>query len=164
VIIVDKDFQCDIARLEFVPGAVDALKAIPEDYLKIIISNQSGIGRGYFSAEQAEKFNEALLDELKKKGVIIDKIYYCPHSPEANCDCRKPKTGLFESAGRQFNIDFAKSWMIGDKSSDIRAGKNIGAETIQVLTGYAGKEKGALGVVADYIVGDLFEAVEIIRK
>ncbi|MCP4580341.1 MAG: HAD family hydrolase [candidate division Zixibacteria bacterium] len=164
VIIVDKNFLWEIKQLEFIPRAVEALKAIPTDFLKIIISNQSGIARGYFSAKQAEKFNTALLAELKKKGVIIDGMYYCPHSPENNCECRKPKIGLFESAQRQFNIDYTRSWMIGDKSSDIQAGKNIGAATIQVLTGYAGKEEGSLDVIADQTVGDLYEAVETIKK
>jgi len=164
VIIVEKDFISDISQLEYIPKAIEALKLIPSEYLKIIVSNQSGIGRGYFAADQVDKFNTGLIIDLKKKGVFIDKIYYCPHSPDNNCECRKPKTGLFDLARRQFNIDYAKSWMIGDKSSDIQAGKNIGATTIQVLTGYAGEEKNALEVVADYIVSDLYEAVEIIRK
>ena len=164
VILVDKDYLCDINQLEFIPRAIKALKNIPDDYLIVVISNQSGIGRGYFSAAEAHKFNEVMLLELKKKGVIIDGMYYCPHSPEDKCDCRKPNTGLFELAGKRFNIDYARSWMIGDKSSDIRAGKNVGASTIQVLTGYAGNEPGAISVSADFIARDLYEAVEIIRK
>jgi len=162
VILVEKDFISDITQLEYIPKAIEALKLIPAEYLKIIISNQSGIGRGYFTADRVDKFNKALVVDLKKKGVFIDKIYYCPHSPDDNCECRKPKTGLFDLACRQFDIDCAKSWMIGDKSSDIQAGKNIGASTIQVLTGYAGQEHGALKVRADFIAENLYEAVEII--
>ena len=164
VIIVEKNFISDISQLEFVPKAIEALKLVPSEYLKIIISSQSGIGRGYFTADQVDKFNTGLIIDLKKKGVLIDKIYYCPHSPDDNCECRKPKTGLFDLARRQFNIDYAKSWMIGDKSSDIQAGKNIGASTIQVLTGYAGEEPGAIKVEADFIADDLYEAVEIIKN
>jgi histidinol-phosphate phosphatase family protein len=161
-ILVEKDFVSDISQLEYIPKAIEALNLIPAEYLKIIISNQSGIGRGYFTSGQVDKFNNALIVDLKKKGVLIDKIYYCPHGPDDNCECRKPKTGLFDLARRQYAINFAKSWMIGDKSSDIQAGKNIGASTIQVLTGYAGQEPGALKVNADFIAENLYEAVEII--
>jgi len=164
VILVEKNFISDISQLEYIPKAVEALKLVPSEYLKIIISNQSGIGRGYFTADQVDKFNAELIVDLKKKGVLIDKIYYCPHSPDDNCNCRKPKTGLFDLARREFNIDYAKSWMIGDKSSDIQAGRNIGASTIQVLTGYAGEESGAMKVEADFVARNLFEAVEIIKN
>ncbi|MCD6163367.1 MAG: D-glycero-beta-D-manno-heptose 1,7-bisphosphate 7-phosphatase [candidate division Zixibacteria bacterium] len=164
VIIHEKDFIIDPDKLEFIPGSLDALKRIPPSYKKIIVSNQSGIGRGYFTANQVERFNDVLLARIKKYGASIDKIYYCPHTPEDNCNCRKPKPGLFEKARQQFNIDFSGSWMIGDKSSDIRAGKNIGAATILVLTGYGGKERNSLDVAADYVVNNLYEAVEIIKS
>jgi len=164
VILVEKNFAIDIEEMEFLPGAIDGLKNVPPDYLKIIISNQSGIGRGYFKVEQVEQFNDALLEELKKNSVLIDKIYYCPHSPDDNCQCRKPKTGLFEKARQEYGIEFGQSWVIGDKSSDIQAGKNIGALTIQVLTGYAGREPGADMMKPDYIADDLYQAVEIVRN
>jgi histidinol-phosphate phosphatase family protein len=164
VIIVEKNFQVDFSQAEYIPRSVDALKALPDDYLKIIISNQSGIARGYFTIEQVDKFNNALVADLKKQNVTIDAFYFCPHGPDDNCDCRKPQTGLFERAKRQFSIDYEKSWMIGDKSSDIQAGKNIGAKTILVLTGFAGKEPGATDVKPDFITKDLFEAMEIITK
>ena len=164
VIIKEKEFVIDIDRLEFIPRSIDALRRLPAEFLKIIISNQSGVGRGYFNLEQVESFNSALIELLKKKGVLIDKIYYCPHRPEDNCECRKPASGLFNRADRQFGIDFSRSWVIGDKSTDILAGKNIGAKTILVRTGYAGREPGAQEAEADYTAGDLFEAVEIIRK
>jgi len=164
VIINDKDFIIDIVDMEFTHRAVEALKYIPSDYKKIVISNQSGVGRGLFTSAQVDDFNQVLLARLKINGVFIDEIYYCPHKPEDNCTCRKPNTGLFEMAQRQFKIDFTKSWMIGDKSSDIQAGKNIGASTIQVLTGYAGKEPGAQVIKPDYYADDLYQAVEIIRN
>lgn len=164
VIIYEKDFIIDPDKLEFIPNSLDALKRIPLIYKKIIISNQSGIGRGYFTANQVEAFNDALFAFIKKYGASVDKIYYCPHKPEDNCNCRKPKTGLFEKARQQFNIDFSRSWMIGDKSSDIRAGKNIGTATILVQTGYGGQETNCLDVAADYTVKNLYEAVEIIKS
>ncbi|OQX92640.1 MAG: hypothetical protein B6D58_01820 [candidate division Zixibacteria bacterium 4484_95] len=164
VIITEKDFIVDIDLLEYIPRSVEALKLIPSCYLKIIISNQSGIGRGYFNAAQVEAFNEALIADLKKRGVSIDGIYYCPHKKEDNCNCRKPKTGLFEIARNRFGLDFSKCWVVGDKSSDIQAGINIGAKTVLVMTGYAGKEPSAENIVADFTVKDLYEAVEIIKS
>jgi D-glycero-D-manno-heptose 1,7-bisphosphate phosphatase len=164
VIIVNKDFIIDAADMEFTPGAIEGLKRLNPTYKKIVISNQSGVGRGLFTTDQVDAFNAILLRELKKRGVLIDEIYYCPHSPDDNCDCRKPKTMLFEKARGSFGIDFAGSWMIGDKSSDIQAGKNIGARTILVGTGYGGNEPGADSVQPDYIVDDLFQAVEIINN
>jgi histidinol-phosphate phosphatase family protein len=164
VIIVNKDFIVDIADMEFIPGAIEGLRNLNPDYKKIIISNQSGVGRGYFNIEQLEAFNEVLLAELKKKGVLIDKIYYCPHSPDDNCECRKPKTMLFEKARQLYGIDFTRSWMIGDKSSDIQAGENIGASTILVGTGYGGSEPDSEVVKPDYYVNDLYQAVEIINN
>lgn len=164
VIITEKDFIVDTDLLEYIPRSVEALRLIQPCYLKIIVSNQSGIGRGYFTAAQVETFNEAMIADLKKRGVSIDGIYYCPHRRENNCDCRKPKTGLFESARSRFGIDFKESWVVGDKSSDIQAGINIGAKTILVLTGYAGGEPSAKNIMADFTVKDLYEAVEIIRS
>jgi D-glycero-D-manno-heptose 1,7-bisphosphate phosphatase len=164
VIIVEKNFIIDPSDIEFIPGSLEALKRVPENFLKIIISNQSGIGRGFFTVEQVEKFNGALIEKIKKNGALIDRIYYCPHDPDDNCDCRKPGIRLFEMARTEYNIKFEDSWMIGDKKSDILAGKNIGAKTILVLTGYAGNESNDIEVESDFTAKDLLQAVEIIRK
>jgi len=164
VVISEKDFIADPTKLEFISGSIEAIKLIPSHFLKIIISNQSGIGRGYFSTAQVESFNTHLLRELEKNGAFIDEIYYCPHKPEDNCNCRKPRTGLFEQAKKKFSIDFAKSWVVGDKSSDILAGKNIAARTVLVLTGYGGNEKGGTDSKPDYMAKNLLEAVELIAK
>ena len=164
VIIEDRNYAYKSSDIQILPRAIQALKAIPSEYLKIIISNQSGIARGKFTCEQADKFNDALLEILKKNDAIIDKIYYCPHGPNDGCECRKPKIGLFEAAKMHYNIDYEKSWVIGDKSSDIQAGINIGARTILVRTGYAGRENGDMLAQPDYIAADLYEAVEIIKQ
>ncbi len=164
VIIQEKQFQHDYTKIEYIPGALEALSLLPDRLLKIIVSNQSGIGRGYFTAKQAAEFDRNLLDDLAAKGIKINDSLYCPHRPEDNCSCRKPKTELFLLARNRYSIDFERSWMVGDKSSDIQAGRNIGAKTILVLTGYAGKEPGALDTKPDFIARDLKEAVEIIIR
>jgi histidinol-phosphate phosphatase family protein len=164
VIIEEDNFLIDFNKARFIPRSIDALGNIPKNYLKIIVSNQSGIARGYFTQQQVETLNANLLADLSGKNSPMDAIYYCPHGPDDNCDCRKPGSALFERARQRFNLDFAQSWMIGDKSSDVEAGKNIGAKTILVLTGYAGKEPGAVDIQADFTAIDLFEAVEIIKQ
>ena len=84
-------------------------------YLIIIITNQSGIGRGYFTLEQMQEFNSLLISELSKRGVKIDALYFCPHKPEDACNCRKPKLGLIEQAMKDFDIDLANSIIVGDR-------------------------------------------------
>lgn len=164
VIIEEDNFLIDYSKVRFFDRALEAIRNIPQPYLRIIVSNQSGIARGYFGREQVDEFNAELMSDLAACQAPLDDIYYCPHGPEDDCDCRKPKSGLFDLARLEHNIDCSKSWMIGDKSSDIQAGKNIGAKTILVLTGYAGKEPGAIDIQADYVAADLYEAVEIIKK
>lgn len=123
---IEKDYLYRITDFEFLPGVIDALKLLQSaGYLLIIITNQSGIARGYYKEEDYEKLNEWMLGELKSKGVTIDAVYYCPHHPEAkiekyrtNCNCRKPGLGLFEQAIKDFNIDLSKSYAIGDKIRD----------------------------------------------
>jgi D-glycero-D-manno-heptose 1,7-bisphosphate phosphatase len=163
VIIVEKNFLSDFSKVEYIPRSIEAIKALSDNYRKIIVSNQSGIARGYFTIDQVNEFNRELAADLDKRGAHIDAVYFCPHGPGDNCNCRKPSIGLFEKAKEQFGIDYKKSWMIGDKSSDIQAGKNIDAKTILVLTGFGGNEPGALSIKPDFTANDLHEAVEIIN-
>ena len=123
---IDKGYLYRISDFEFLPGAVDALKMLQSaGYLLIIITNQSGIGRGYYTEEDFMRLNDYMKAELAKSGVNISGVYYCPHLPDAEveryrkiCDCRKPATGLFERAVKDFNIDLSRSYAIGDKERD----------------------------------------------
>ncbi len=123
---VEKNYLYKISDFEFLPGAIDALKLLQSaGYLLIIVTNQSGIARGYYKEEDYEKLNEWMLEELKANEISIDAVYYCPHHPEAkikkykaNCTCRKPGIGLFEQAVKDFDIDLSKSYSIGDKMRD----------------------------------------------
>lgn len=124
---VDKGYLYRISDFEFLPGAVDALRMLQEaGYLLIIITNQSGIGRGYYTEEDFAVLNEYMKSELLKSGVKISGVYYCPHLPNAEveryrkvCTCRKPSLGLFERAVHDFDIDLSQSYAIGDKERDI---------------------------------------------
>ena len=116
---VDKNYLFKIEDFEFLPGAVEGLKALQASgFLLIIITNQSGIARGYFTVEDYLRLNDFMLNELERLGVHISKSYYCPHGPDSKCNCRKPETGLFEQAVKEFDIDLSKSFAIGDKPRD----------------------------------------------
>ncbi len=101
---------------------------------------------------------------LKDRGVKINAWYYCPHGPDDECSCRKPRPGMILKAAQDLPIDLETSWMVGDKSSDIATGNAAGLNTILVRTGYAGKEPGAKNVRPDYVADDLLAAVDIIKK
>ncbi len=123
---VEKDYLYKISDFEFLPGVIEALRMLQDTgYLLIIITNQSGIARGYYTENDYKKLNNWMLKELKKQGINITAAYYCPHHPEAkvdkyriDCNCRKPKLGLYEKAIKDFNIDLSQSFAIGDKIRD----------------------------------------------
>jgi histidinol-phosphate phosphatase family protein len=127
---LEGDYVKSYEEFEFLPGVVDAIRKINTKGFKvIIITNQSGIGRGIMTEEDLYRVHEQMLAELKKYNASIDAIYFCPHSPDEGCECRKPKDGLFKQALKDFDIDMSNSWMIGDELKDIEAGKKAGCKT-----------------------------------
>jgi D-glycero-D-manno-heptose 1,7-bisphosphate phosphatase len=163
VIIREKDFQIDINEIELYPDTLEALSALDGRYLKLVISNQSGVARGRFSEDDVRKFNSVLENMLEDSGIKMDGWYFCPHGPDDNCPCRKPRPGMILRAAEDLSIALADSWLVGDKSSDIMAGQAAGLKTILVKTGYAGREPGGSNVIPRYLAGNLLEAVEIIN-
>jgi len=124
---VDKKYLFRIEDFEYLPGAVEGLKLLQDaGFVLIIVTNQSGIARGYYDENDFLKLNDWMIHDLADKGVKISKVYYCPHHPNAlfekykiECECRKPKLGMYEKAIREFDIDLSKSFAIGDKIRDI---------------------------------------------
>lgn len=139
------------------------MKLIDHGFLKVIVSNQSGVARGLFSSQDVLRFNAALNEKLSSEGINIDGWYFCPHGPDDDCPCRKPRPGLLLEAARKLNINLEQSWMIGDKSSDVGAGRAVGIRTILVKTGYGGQEPAHDSFAADYIADDLYDAVKLIN-
>lgn len=163
----DKGYTHKIADFRFLPKAVDALKLLKNDFIFFIISNQSGIGRGYYTMEDAHDFNAYLLNELKKEGISIRKIYICPHTSEQLCDCRKPSPKFVAEAEKENGIDLENSWVIGDHPWDVEMGIKAGCRTIYLLTGHGAKHRHELdknNINPGFIAEDLFEAAKIIRK
>jgi D-glycero-D-manno-heptose 1,7-bisphosphate phosphatase len=157
-IIKDSNFVYMLEHLEFLPKAIDGLKEMrKKGYLLIIITNQSGIGRGYFEEKDYFVFMKHMYSELIKKGVDIERDYFCPHLPEDNCSCRKPKELMVNLAKKDFDIDLKKSYFIGDKDIDILTGKNCGCKTILIES-----DKKIKDAKPDYSCKNLLDASKII--
>ncbi len=131
--------------LKILPGVPEALKELKRrGYLLIVVSNQSGVARGKFSAADVEAFNDLLRTELVRLGAPpLDDVFYCPHGPDDACACRKPKPGMILDAARRHGIDLARSFLVGDKADDIESAVNAGVKGIQVVTKKEPKEHPA---------------------
>lgn len=169
VIIEDGEYVHRVEDLKLVPGAVEGLRDLSAAGFQIIIvTNQAGIARGFYTEEEYHVFSNQLLAMLEKGGVRIRAVYFCPHHPtegiggyKVDCLCRKPRTGMFQRAAMEQPIEASSSWMIGDKTSDIQAGNDFGLKTILVRTGYGGKD-GQCASEPDYVAADLLEAARLI--
>ncbi len=142
-IIVDAHFLDDPERIEILPGAAEGIKLLNKAGIPVIIlTNQSGVARGYFGREVVESIHDKLCEMLAEHGARVDAIYYCPHHPEgeveeyrSDCRCRKPGPGMAEDAAREHSIDIRKSFVVGDMASDMELARNIGSKALLVRTG-----------------------------
>lgn len=166
---VDGPYLSDPDKFMMYPGVGEGIKELKENGFKIIvITNQSGIARGYFTENDLAEIHAKMKREFKKFNVELDGIYYCPHHPDDDCNCRKPKTGLFDKAIKEHDIDVKKSYMLGDKDLDVVAGRNAGTKTILIpipgITGDSVIEKNKNDLCPDYIARDFTDAIEWILK
>jgi D-glycero-D-manno-heptose 1,7-bisphosphate phosphatase len=130
-VIVDQIYPKAAEQVCLVAGAGEALAMIKESgFALVLISNQSGIGRGLITPKEAEEVHQAVVARLAEYGVRLDAAHYCPHAPEEACTCRKPSPEMLLRAAKDLNLDLAESFMVGDKPSDIEAGKRAGCRTI----------------------------------
>jgi D-glycero-D-manno-heptose 1,7-bisphosphate phosphatase len=157
--LMEEEDHCDHpTRVRAIRGAREALADLhTQGWLTIIITNQSGIGRGYFTWPDFDAVNQELLQQLDH---TIDGIYCCADHPDRPTPRRKPGIGMLEEAVRDHHIDLASSWLVGDKDIDIACGKNAGCRTILVQTGYGAKHRDC---GADFIARDVVEAISIIQ-
>lgn len=165
-----------ICRFQLLPGAGEAIKRLNDANIPVIVvSNQSGLARGYFPEELLLEVHEKMARLLAEKGAHVDGIYYCPHHPEAKkkkfreaCSCRKPKPGLILQAAKEMNLAPEQSFVVGDRWSDIKTAVNCGARSILVRTGYGRGDELYIGphqeIQPDYKAEDLSEAVEWILQ
>lgn len=161
VINVEKDYVYKIEDFEFLPGVLEGAKILCENgYALFVVTNQSGIGRGYYKAEDFERLTAHMEGEFEKAGAKITKTYHCPHAPNEACECRKPLAGMFLAAKKEFEIDMSASWVVGDKESDIEAAINAGVgHTILARSGHKIDETNTK---ADYVVDGALDGVKAI--
>ena len=138
VINIEKEYLYKIEDFEFIPEVMQTLQFFKKKgYLLFIITNQSGIGRKYYSIADFNSLTSWMLSEFYKNDIEISDVQLCPHTPNESCSCRKPKTGMIDKILKNYNIDLENSWLIGDKSSDILCAKNANIKnTIQVKSGH----------------------------
>ena len=172
VICEDVGYLTEVSQLQLIPDAAQAVHLLNSSGLKvIIITNQSGVARGYFSEAQVREIHREMGKLLSTQRAYIDAIYYCPHYPEGTiehyrreCDCRKPSPGMLTQAANDHGIDLAQSYLVGDKLTDIECAQRAGARGILVLTGYGKDEEekidGASPSKPVCIAPNLFEAAQ----
>lgn len=157
VLVEDVDLLTSSEQVRIPPGVVDALRAIDHHgYLTVVVTNQTVIARGLISEERLQEIHQALLEQLRKAGApAIAGLYVCPHHPHADvlayrkeCECRKPKPGLLHQAADELGIDLSVSFMVGDRLSDVAAGKAAGCTTVLIESGAHGA-RPIVGMSAD---------------
>lgn len=153
-------------ELLFLPGSIEAVKKLNDaGYEIILISNQGGISRGFFTLDDLDRINAYMINQIEKGGGRILKAYYCPHQTSDNCECKKPKTGLFRKAEEELGIKVKDTYFIGDGIMDIEAGHSLGLKTVLLLSGKTAKDHiNGWKIKPDYIFNDLFNAVNYIVK
>lgn len=170
----DTDLIHRVEDFHLYPYTAAALKLLEAaGFLRLVITNQSAVARGLMTeAYLNNTIHQSMHEELANAGAAVNRIYYCPHHPEGNfvnaqtqyikiCNCRKPATGMLEQALRDFPIDLPQSWLIGDSTRDIQAGRTLGLRTIGVKTGH-GKAHFPHQIAPDYLVNDFLEAAQLI--
>jgi D-glycero-D-manno-heptose 1,7-bisphosphate phosphatase len=160
-IMEDANYVGRVDRVVVIPVAPAGLKRLREaGYRLFVVTNQSGVGRGYFSCEAVDEIHAHLNEQFGRAGVTFDRYYVCPHHPEDNCDCRKPKPKFLKDAAREFDLDLRRCFMIGDRPSDILAGINAGTRTVLVLTGVGRDTLEKHETRPDYVARDIGEAAD----
>lgn len=162
------DFITSKESIQLIENVAEAIKELNKHFKVFIISNQPAVGRGLCTEEQAIELNNFIVSQLEEKGAKIDKSFMCFHHPvhgqgkyKVECECRKPKPGMILEAAKEFDINLENSWMIGDKTGDIKSGVLAGTKTILVKTGYGGND-GFKDAEPNYVSEDLYAASQLI--
>ncbi len=174
-LIVEKDFLTREKDIEILPQTVEAIKLLRElGYLVVVVSNQSGVARGYLTEQRVFEINEEVFRRLEENDARPDLFFYCPHHPDAtveeyrlDCDCRKPAFGMVKMAQQIIDIDIPKSVSIGDKLSDVQLCQNLGGRGVLVLTGYGMTERDRIessGTQPDFVADTVLDAARWLEK
>ena len=159
VINEDTGYVYKIENFNAINGVFDALRKLQNFYKLFVVTNQSGIGKGYYTEEDYQKVTVYMISLFEKERIKIERVYHCPHHPDESCECRKPKTKFIKEAAKDFDLDLKNSWVIGDKISDTDMGEAVGCKTILIDSQYVkdvqrDKVKNLLEA-ADYILKNI---------
>ncbi|MBF2053075.1 MAG: HAD family hydrolase [Candidatus Sericytochromatia bacterium] len=172
---IEAGYIHELENLNLIPGAAEAIRALNQQHIPVVlVTNQSGPARGYYPESWVHQLHERLVNLLTAEGAHLDKIYYCPHLPDGSvaeysgpCECRKPEPGMLLAAARDLDLDLGKSFMIGDKATDVEVGQRVGAHTILLTSGYGQQVLDGTyqhPVKPDYICDSLQEAWQNIMR
>ena len=161
VIIEQVAYLSSPEQVALIPGAAEALRIVhSHGDLAVVISNQSGVGRGYFTAESVEAAHARIQELLAPEGEKVDAFYYCPHAPEEHCKCRKPQPEMILRAASEHGLDVGASLMLGDRMSDLECGVNAGcAQSVLVRTGYGAEQEPKVAAAGFAVADDILDAV-----
>ncbi len=163
-LIVEHHYLSDPERVELLPGVAEGLSQLAQMGLGlVVITNQSAVGRGFFDLARLELIHRRLYALLEIERVHLDGVYFCPHTPQQNCSCRKPRPRLLEVAGGELGFDPGSCFVIGDKPCDIELGESVGATTLLVQTGYGAQVAREGTASPDYTVSGLRQAAQTIQ-
>lgn len=168
-IVEDPGFLHEPDKVTLLAGAARAIQRLNQaGYVVVVVSNQSGIGRGLYTAKDYEAVQRRLGELLAVYGARIDGAYFCPHQPQfsgpPSCDCRKPASKLFQDAQRDLDIDFTQSWFVGDRLSDVQPARTLGGRGILVATGEGNLHQGQARAIGVTVVADLAAAADEILR
>ena len=164
-VIYDKHYLHDPDGVELLPGAVEGLKQmVAMGFGLAVLTNQSGVGRGYYDEASVRACNARMAELLLPHGIVFEGVFFCPHTPDEGCHCRKPEPGLMEQAAQALGFTPGEAFMIGDKEADMGVGRNTGATTILVRTGKGAAHEERCRESADYVTDDLRGAADIIQS
>ncbi len=163
-LIVERNYLSDPDQVELIPGAAAGLRRLKARGLGlVVVTNQSGIGRGFFDEKRLAEIHQRLVAMLRAEQVELDGIYICPHHPDQACDCRKPRPALALRAGAELGFDPSLAFVVGDMASDVALGRALGATTLLVRTGHGAATLASGAARADHVVADLAAAAERIE-
>jgi histidinol-phosphate phosphatase family protein len=158
-LIEDVGYPRDPDRVRLVDGVAEALSSLADaGFRLIVVSNQSGVGSGLVHPQEAEAVHDRFVSEFEARGIALDGAKYCPHAPDAGCDCRKPAPGLLLAAADELGLNLKASFMIGDKDSDAEAGRRAGCRIVLLA------RSGAASVDADYVAADWADAASFVLR
>lgn len=172
VLIEDAHYLASPDQVRLIPGSAEAVAALNRaGWPVVVVTNQAGVARGLFPVESIAEVHAHLAALLRTFGAEIERFYYCPHHPEAEvpayrtrCDCRKPRSGMLLRAAADLGLDLSRSWMIGDRTTDLEAGAAVGCRTVLVRTGYGAMQDGfgldRERLNLELIAADLSDAVD----